>query len=572
MKRILLLLTVVTTCFFVSCSKDVNEKDGAGSEPVEQEINWLALEELEFVESFLAEEKIELEEGYVASYFNVIPNEVAELFILPATAGKVHILTLDENGQYKIVESTLQASSESVITYEKDLIFVNSPFETNEKSGRSTYIYKLLDDQIRSVLNSPFVTEESRIVDFDLNCLETTTTTFEYINDEGDFDILLKSQYVDEFKNTYSYKNIKYSYTFIASSNEFTATKTDKSEFKSLQKLRAGIVSYGTDDTLLTFDDVYETDGLEGAINYYSDNRQNFVEGAKEDFADSVALTLNDGIRYFNFYAKNMFDYALVTENNEISFPRKDGQVEAEIQSVFGYFKAYIVKNGVVEEDGYKVMIKNHDLSRKIYALSADLSKRSNIKSALNYRIHSDAGEVTGINKPTRIITEDELELTHENSTLLIPLVLTDEPVEWVDARNVSGGETINDIKVSLKKVDDEHFTFTFRVDQKVEGIIYKDSQFDILFIEIISPGIGHCKYPFDGKAFRMDMFTGIHSIQDYNIEETIGKDILRQIKSGEKVKVEGEINTLAYSGYKDTLDINDYPSIWFKNMSLIEE
>lgn len=105
-----------------------------------------------------------------------------------------------------------------------------------------------------------------------------------------------------------------------------------------------------------------------------------------------------------------------------------------------------------------------------------------------------------------------------------------------------------------------------------IQGSIYSDRFSGLLFIEITSPALGHFKYPFDGKTFKTDVLTGIYSFQEYNIEETLGQEAVNLINKGEKLQIEADVDMFVCSGYRGQLEVNDYPSVWIKNASFIEE
>ncbi|MBN2794563.1 MAG: hypothetical protein JXR88_04095 [Clostridia bacterium] len=567
MKRLIWLFALITTLFFVGCS-DQTETNATKIE--EPEIDFLALQNLERVENFLTEQNIPWDENYSTIYLNVNGNAVEELFIVPKVQGEVLVLTLDDQGTYELLKSSIQGNLDTKIILDHNLILVDSLFETHEKSGQTLSVFKYIDGEIKALVKPQILLNEKSILDYELDTYEMTSSTYEFLSDEA-FKVILTSQYIDEFKNVYDYRNIEYYYTFNANKNTFEVEEVDNSPFNSISQLKETIFTYGTDDTLMAFDEVFDTNGIVGAIDYYSEHRSEFVEGKKEAFADSIITKLYDAVRYYDFYAKNLLDYALVTEENTISFPRKEGQMESNVQEAFGYFISYKVTEKSTFEEGLRIMFKNHELSKKIYALSGDTTQKTFANVVSKHLVHADPGEETFIENPVKIINQESINENHEPSILLLPLTLTDEPVEWLDMNDFSIGDTINGVNINYKHEDDERFYFTFVANVTVEGYLKFMPSTEMIAMEITTPSLGHWKYAYENRILRMDVLTGYHHVQGYTIEEKLGSDALDRLKSGETIKVSGTVDNFMLSGYKDLPDVNDYPSLWFKNLKIIE-
>lgn len=571
MNKKLSIIILVIALALVGCSNNKpNENVEVITEPVvvEVEINWEALNELEAVEAFLSEKDIVLETGYETIYLNINDNDIDELFILPVTSGIVYCLTLDTEGQYEMIETEIEANTLSTIKLEGEFFWVETQVETPATIANELMIYKLEENAIIDVLKKPIKLEEKALVDTDFMCYEESSRNIEMINGLTEFKVDLTSQFIDEFENAYDFKDTEYIYTYDAEKKEYTSTRSNNSKYSSLKKLRADVNYYGTDDSLSTFDDIYTSTDLLGAVNYYYEHRAEFVEGQKEAFANAIISKILEVKRYYDEVAVDAFNNIEVIEEENLSFTflRNEGQVDIKDQSIIAYYKTYEISDGKVKELGYREAYKNHELSKQIRAALLDADMFVNRDLILAYRIHADDGENTAAYNPNIITTTDQLDTfdTSIKAKLYVPMSLINEPSEWLDIRDFKKGATYNDFKLSYLSIEEEHFNLNFQGEYNIEGQLTYNSTYQSYLLDIENPAPLHISLRYPDDFFRADVLTGIHSIDSDNLEKLLDDETIQLVRSGESVAIEGEIFIYLFSGFVGSQAEGNWPHIVF--------
>ena len=185
------------------------------------------------------------------------------------------------------------------------------------------------------------------------------------------FNVNQTYTYFDEKGNTHKYEDTTRSYTFNNNTREYEIVEKQNMESIPLEKIIAENFIVGNDNTLKTFEDVYNENDLETAINYYYEHRQKFSKKTRikyiEDYSKLVDGTLN-----ISRHSDINWTSEVVTDDVISSVTVNIKPIPEKISSVISVVKRFSIEDGAnfpknIDKDGwYTVTCINSNMTKKI--------------------------------------------------------------------------------------------------------------------------------------------------------------------------------------------------------------
>lgn len=554
----------ILSSMLVACDKNENNNEaeaGAGSEPVIEVpvIDPEILKDIEAVKVYLESVSSEfvIEETHETYFADINKDDIDEVFIVNEAMGPIMCIGLNETGEYTIIPSTVEASTTHMPVVDKQFVIVDQLVDNGHNSKVIENIYRYTEEGIVSIRGGNITLEHKKMIDPIV--MSSTLTTHTTVNEASWFSFTINSQvqYIDELENVYDFQTITTTYALNKTTNVYEITVTVEGEYDSLDEFIASINYYGTDESLETFEQVYKAGDLEATIRYYGENRYDFVEGHKEAFADGIIMKLKE---VYNFHRNPAFGgYDNVEEGEDengltINFLRNDTQTIEKDQTVYGFFKKYLVTEGVVEEAGYQAAFKDIELSNAVYAalLDADVFVDKNaIKMYMINVIGFEAFNASSVSMPRVLIdnTSDAEAFTGaRKATLLIPMTLLNEPVKIIRMEDLREGQYIGDMKITYMTSNDEKYNVNVQGRYDIEGMLKYNSTDSEYYIDIAMEPLARLTFNFGDDVARVNLLSGNHTVINEDLTKFIDSETLAEIEAGGEVMVAGRV-WLAFAG-----------------------
>jgi hypothetical protein len=263
---------------------------------------------------------------------------------------------------------------------------INSDFRANEGDeffSEGNYIIK--DDKINKSYDIAYNIEnefiqmttryisygdEEHIIQPKINNKYIIDYNLEKVDGFNKFKVYSTYKYYDELGEEYLYDDRTIVYIFKESTHEYDIVEIHNMDTIPLEKLVAQNFVVGTDDSLKTFEMVYNESDLMTAINYYYENRQQFSKRIRVKYIEDCLNFITDFIDDFNFdiNARDevITDGVISTVTIDIS------PIPEKINSVFSIVKEFYIEdssimvNHIIENGWYTITCIQKDMTEKI--------------------------------------------------------------------------------------------------------------------------------------------------------------------------------------------------------------
>lgn len=276
--------------------------------------------------------------------------------------------------------------------YEDEYFLINSDFRGSEGDKffcEGNFIIK--DDpknqsyDIAYNINNEFIKMATRYITYgdikqtlqaDIGIYYTINNNIEKIDSFNKLNVHSIYTYYDETGKGHIYDDIIREYSFNKERTEFDMIEKNNMESISLENLVGDNFIVGSNNSLKTFDMIYNESDLETAINYYIDNRTKFNKQTRikyikdyEEFINPIITQTLDEVIYKD---------ERITEGNIDSVSVAINPIPKKVESVFKVVKQFFVPDEssstkmIISNGYYTITCINSDMTRKINLMLYD--------------------------------------------------------------------------------------------------------------------------------------------------------------------------------------------------------
>ncbi|MBP1925311.1 hypothetical protein J2Z76_001170 [Sedimentibacter acidaminivorans] len=277
-------------------------------------------------------------------------------------------------------------------TTENTYSLINSDFRANEGDqffSEGNYIIK--DDKINKSydiaynIENEFIQMATRYVSYSdeeqvlqpkINIKYIIDHKLEKVDSFNQFNVYSTYKYYDELGEEYLYDDRTKAYFFNESTHEYDIIETHNMDTISLEKLVAQNFIIGTDNSLKTFEMIYNESDLMTAINYYYEKRQQFSKRIRvkyiEDCQNLITSSIGDFCFDINARDEVITDGVISTVTVDVS------PIPEKVNSVFSIVKEFYIQDGsimtnhIIEDGWYTITCIQKDMTEKINLMYYD--------------------------------------------------------------------------------------------------------------------------------------------------------------------------------------------------------
>lgn len=391
MKRISYAIFILCVLLLVGCMDKTTKK--------EEELKAAIVAEFD-----VNSEKIEKTKNEIIKDVNRVIDFVNDTYTNRMTDQKGEQLKIFENYELHYFDFTGEGHDDvAIVTWEDNNVYlpvifvttditgnkyslINSDFRANEGDeffSEGNYIIK--DDKINKSydiaynIENEFIQIATRYISYDdaeqilqpkINIKYIIDYKLEKVDSFNLFKVYSTYKYYDELGEEYLYDHRTRSYIFNESTHEYVIVETHNMDKISLEKLVAQNFVIGTDDSLKTFETIYNESDLMTAINYYYENRQQFSKKTRvkyiEDFKNFITASIYD----FNFDINARDE--VITEGVISTVTVDISPIPEKVNSVFSIVKKFYIQDGsimtnhIIENGWYTITCIQKDMTEKI--------------------------------------------------------------------------------------------------------------------------------------------------------------------------------------------------------------
>ncbi|KJS21727.1 MAG: hypothetical protein VR72_09585 [Clostridiaceae bacterium BRH_c20a] len=276
--------------------------------------------------------------------------------------------------EYSLINSDFRASKGSEFFTEDGFIIKN---DKENKSYAYDIAYNINNEFIGMATRYIGHGEEIYTIQSGTDIRYVVKNALEKLDGFKKFNVNQTYTYFDEKGNTHKYEDTTRSYTFNNNTREYEIVEKQNMESIPLEKIIAENFIVGNDNTLKTFEDVYNENDLETAINYYYEHRQKFSKKTRikyiEDYSKLVDGTLN-----ISRHSDINWTSEVVTDDVISSVTVNIKPIPEKISSVISVVKRFSIEDGAnfpknIDKDGwYTVTCINSNMTKKINLMVFD--------------------------------------------------------------------------------------------------------------------------------------------------------------------------------------------------------
>ncbi len=421
----LLFIGILMVVLFMACSSTVEQ-----AFDIESVIEFVDTTTTNRMTDQLGEKLVVLE-NYEVIYFDFTGEGNEDVAIITWAEDNTYLpvifVTEDMPGyDYFLINSDFRGN-------QGDLLFYENGFIVKDDQLHQSYdlAYNFDNEEIKSCLRYVNYGDVVQVLQSEIDTQYIMSYTLEKVDGFKQFSVNIVSTYIDESGESHVYENLTQLYTFNQQACGYDIEETFNTETLSLELLVSEFFITGTNDSLSTFEKVYNEDNLEVAINFYYENRQQFSKVTRIQYLNDVFSTIDEifeTLRYSGIYGMD----EVIIDNVIVSVSVNINPIPEQMNSVFSVVKEFYIDDGgnvtsEFENDGYY----------SLACINPEITNKLNLMGYDRMILQDEAGNYgNSLDGYVDVIFENQSQMLEDIQTITYPTVLIDNLLQLNEFRH----------------------------------------------------------------------------------------------------------------------------------------